>query len=486
VIEVVRSVLANLLLVTAVAACADVVDPVDPVDDPNEGLLRDFIDGKYDAAGHPLNAKVVEVERVLRDDASCGTRRDGVLELRAACEIALPMGADQGGLLVNARLRVRQAPTWGRIVTLTALGPNGDELGKQTLTVSRLRGRDRWIDLPIALQASAGMAHLRLEVAPGATVDLQYVEVFPKELGVIVSPGAGVYTDEAKITFELPKGKKIERLEANGVDMRPVLDQLLTDRKATKTVTEFRTLIEVAVGDLLPERDDVVDLRVHSSGDTSRTQIRKTPAPCNFEGDPDGKKVLVTGFQPFPADGWHENVSAVAISGLDPSQLRGAQVMRLVLPVEYDRAASLVSDIIERCEPNHVISFGQGGGSIALEEMSYNLQDTGELAGGAPDNRGIIRAANPIVVDGPQERESLLPLDAIEDAMLAIGETPRRSIDPGRYICNNVMYNNIEKMALRGRAGFIHLPYTTWFDDGAREKWGKVVLAAVQATVDAN
>lgn len=481
----VRSVLASLLLVAVVAACTDTPDGIDPVDDPNDGLLRDFVDGKYDAAGHPLNAKVVEVDHLLREDADCGTRRDGVIELKSACEIALPMGADQGGLLVNARLRVRRAPAWGQIVKLTALDPNGTEIGSQTLTVSRLRGRDRWIDLPIALSASAGMAHLKLEVAAGATVDLQYVEVFPKELGVIVSPGAGVYTDEAKITFELPKGKKIERLEANGVDLRPTLDKLLDDRKATKTVTEFRTLIEVAVGDLLPERGDVVDLRVHSSGDTSRTQIRKTPAECNFEGAPDGEKVLVTGFQPFPADGWHENISAVAISGLDPSQLRDARVMRVVLPVEYDRAASLVSDIITRCEPDHVISFGQGGGSIALEEMSYNLQDTGELAGGAPDNRGIIRAAAPIVVDGPQERETLLPLDAIEDAMRAIGESPQRSIDPGRYICNNVMYNNIEKMGLRGRAGFIHLPYTTWFDDDARAKWGNVVLAAVQATVDA-
>ena len=482
----VRSVLASLLLVTAVAACTDTPDGIDPVEDPNDGLLRDFIDGKYDAAGHPLNAKVVEVDRMLRDDANCGTRRDGVIELRSACEIALPMGADQGGLYVNARLRVRRAPTWGQIVKLTALDPSGNELGSQTLTVSRLRGRDRWLDLPIALGAASGMAHLRLEVAPGATVDLQYVEVFPKELGVIVSPGAGVYTDEAKVTFELPKGKKIERLEANGVDLRPTLERLLEERKATKTVTEFRTLIEVAIGDLLSERDDVVELRVHSSGDTSRTQIRKTPAPCTFEGDPDGERVLVTGFQPFPADGWHENISAVAISGLDPAQLRGAQVMRVVLPVEYDRAASLVSDIIARCEPNHVLSFGQGGSSIALEEMSYNLQDTGELAGGAPDNRGIIRAAAPIVVDGPGERETLLPLDAIEDALVAIGESPQRSTDPGRYICNNVMYNNIEKMALRGRAGFIHLPYTTWFDDGARAKWGTVVLAAVQATVDAN
>ncbi len=481
----VRSVLAGLLLVTAVAACTDAPDGLEPIDDPNDGLLRDFVDGKYDAAGHPLNAKVVEADHLLRDNADCGTRRDGVVELRSGCEIVLPMGADTGGLVVNARLRVRRAPGWGQIVKLTALDANGAELGSQTLTVSRLRGRDRWIDLPIALTAATSTAHLKLDVVAGAIVDLQYVEVFPKELGVIVSPGAGVYSDEAKITFELPKGKKIERLEANGVDIKAALEKLVTDRKATKTTTEFRTLIEVAIGDLLPERGDVVELRVHSSGDTSRTQIRKVPAPCNFEGDPAGKKVLLTGFQPFPADGWHENISAVAVSGLEPAQLRNAQVMRVVLPVEYDRAAALVSDIITRCDPDHVISFGQGGGSIALEEMSYNLQDTGELAGGAPDNRGIIRAANPIVVDGPPERETLLPLDAIEDAMVAIGESPQRSIDPGRYICNNVMYNNIEKMGLRGRAGFIHLPYTTWFDDSSRAKWGKVVLAAVQATVDA-
>ncbi len=484
-IEVVRSVLAGLLLVTAVAACTDSADGPQVLDDPNDGLLRDFIDGKYDAAGHPLNAKVVEPELLLQEDANCGTRREGVIELKTACEIALPMGADQGRLLVNARLRVRKAPTWGQIVKVTAVDANGTEIGVQSLTVSRLRGLDRWIDLPISIESASTMARLRLEVATGAVVDLQYVEVFPKQLGVIVSPGAGVYGDEAKITFELPKGKKIEKLEANGEDVKGTLEQLLTDRKATKTTTEFRTLIEVAVGDLLPGREDLVELRVHSSGDTSRTQIRKVPAPCNFEGDPDGKKVLLTGFQPFPADGWHENVSAVAVSGLDPSQLRNAPVMRVILPVEYDRAAALVSEIITRCEPNHVISFGQGGGSIALEEMSYNLQDTGELAGGAPDNRGIIRAAQPIVVDGPQERETLLPLDAIEDAMVAIGESPQRSIDPGRYICNNVMYNNIQSMALRGRAGFIHLPYTTWFDDQSRGKWGQVVLAAVQATVDA-
>jgi hypothetical protein len=35
------------------------------------------------------------------------------------------------------------------------------------------------------------------------------------------------------------------------------------------------------------------------------------------------------------------------------------------------------------------------------------------------------------------------------------------------------------------RAGFIHLPYTTTFDDTVRARWAKVVETAVQAAVDA-
>ncbi len=466
-------------LVTSLVACAEAPGAAeDP--DPNDGLLRDFIDGKYDAAGHPVNAKVLAAR-----DTCTGPTQDGIVEVHGACEIALPDGAASGGLTVNARIRVRQHPFSGPIATLRALDASGSQLGEQTLTVSRLRSRGRWIDLPITIETAVPIAHVVLDVADGAVVDLDYVEVFPKKLGVVVSPGAGVYKDGDKLTFELPRGKKIERLTADGTDVKPALEKLISEHRATVTTTAFRTLIEVTVGDLLPTRADVTELRVHASGDTSRTQLRKEAPACAFEGDPAGKKVLITGFQPFPADGWHENISAVAVTSLDPAALRGAQVMRLVLPVEYDRAAATIADVIDRCAPVAVISFGQGGGEIALEEMAYNLQDTGELSGGAPDNRGILRAATPIALDAPATRETLLPLDAIEAALVDLGEQPRRSIDPGRYICNNVMFVDIGKMALRGRAGFIHLPYTTFFDDAARQRWGKVALAAVQATVDA-
>jgi pyroglutamyl-peptidase len=232
----------------------------------------------------------------------------------------------------------------------------------------------------------------------------------------------------------------------------------------------------------LPARAEVAELAVRTSGHASRVQLRKAVAPCNFEGDANGKKVFITGFQPFPADGWHENVSAVAVTAMDPANLRGAQVMRLVLPVEYDLAPEAIVEVIERCNPDVVISFGQGGGQIALEQVAYNLQDTGEIAGGVPDNRGVIRGAVEIDETAPATRATRLPLAAIEDALQAIGEAPAMSTDPGRYICNNTMFLNL---GTGRRAGFIHLPYTSAFDDTVRARFAKVVEAAVQAAVDA-
>jgi pyroglutamyl-peptidase len=453
-------------------ACVDA--PGDEVaNDPNAGLLRDFQDGKFDSAGHPLNAKVIDAA-----STSCGA------PLRGACEIELPENATSYGITISARVRVRQAPSSGRILTIEAVDAGGGALGDQQLTVDRLRATDYWFDLPLTLDGG-GATRVVLDVAPGATVDFQYLEVFPKRLDVVLAPGSGIYADGDRFTIELPKGKQVEALQADGLDVLPTLQRLLDEGKATRTTTEFRTIVDVGIGDLLPARGDVTELRVHSQGDTSRAQLRRTPQPCAFEGDPTGAKVVITGFQPFPADESHDNISGVAVRALDPSTLRGAQVMRVILPVEYDRAAALVDDVIRRCQPSAVISFGQGGDAIALEETAYNLQDTGELATGAPDNRGIIRAATPILAGAEATRSTLLPLDAIKSELEAAGEQPQYSTDPGRYICNNVMFADVGAMASRGRAGFIHLPNTTEFDAAARARWGNVVRIAVETTVSA-
>jgi pyroglutamyl-peptidase len=458
-------------LVATLVACAAPA----ATSDPNAGLLRDFLDGKFDGAGHPINARVTDAAVLCPTIGS---------PLAGTCHGSLPGAEQSGSLVVSARIRVAGHATAGDVVTIALTDASGASLATDTLTVTRLRDDGAWIDLPLTWSSDGGAVDLAITPATGAFVELDYVEVFPQRFGLVLSPGSGVFGDGDDLTFELPPGRAIEHVEADGVDLTDTLTQLLADDLATTTTTSFRTLVDVSVADLIPDRGAITELKLRAGEDTARLQLRAAAADCTFEGDPSGTKVLVTGFQPFPADGTHDNVSGVAVTAMTPAHLHGARVMRLVLPVEYDRAAAAVADAIARCEPAVVISFGQGGGEIALEETAYNLQDTGEVSGGVPDNRGVIRAAVPIDPAAPATRATKLPLDAIQPAIEALGETPQRSTDPGRYVCNNVMFADLGAIGA-GRAGFIHLPYTEAFDDAVRARFAKVVEAAIQAAVDA-
>ena len=476
---------ARLLACLALGAGAGACAADATVPDPNDGLLRDFVDGKFDGAGHPINARVTDAATLCPDAGPASDGTVGAVQLDTPCEGAAAGVAQHGDLQLGAHLRVGEHGD-GDLAVVSVLGAGGVTLASETLTAARLRDAT-WIDLPVAWASDGSDVRVRVEPAAGARVELAYVEVFPRRFGLALAPGSGVLDDTARITIELPPNHALQRVELDGADVTARLDELVTSGAATRTTTDFRTVLDVAVGDLAPGRGDVAELRIHTDADAARMELRRAPAPCAFTGDAAGAKVLITGFQPFPADGWHDNVSEVAVTALDPKVLHGARVMKLILPVEYDLAAAAAADAIARCAPDVVISFGQGGDEIALEQTAYNLQDTGEVSGGVPDNRGVVRAAVPIDVAAPATRATLLPLDAIAKAIRARGETPARSTDPGRYICNNVFFADVGAVtaAAHGRAGFIHLPYTTDFDDATRARFAGVVAAAIQATVDA-
>ena len=189
--------------------------------------------------------------------------------------------------------------------------------------------------------SSGAPVQIRIVPAPGAVVDLDYVEVFPARFGLVLSPGSGVVADGARLTFEVPHDRKVDKIVADGIDVTQRLNDLLAAGTATRTTTSFRTVIDVGVGDLLPVRGDVTELRVDAGAQAARLQLRTTPPACSYEGS-GATRVLVTGFQPFPADAWHDNVSGVAVTALDVGAVHDAQVMKLILPVEYDRAAAEV------------------------------------------------------------------------------------------------------------------------------------------------
>jgi pyroglutamyl-peptidase len=445
------------VVVGLLSACA--ASPGDDAARPsaNDGMFRDFVDGKFDGAGHPINARVTDGETL------CAS---------GVCEGRLQGTAQRGELVVNARVKVMEMGEGDEeVVTVMVKGEGEGEEVKATIGADRVRELGAWIDVPVTYWSDGAERTVSVLAGAGAEIEVAYVETFPPRFRMALSPGSGVIADDDVVTIELAKSDAIERIELDGADLDP------TTLAFTRTETEFRTLYSIRAADLAPARGEVAQLRVHGGGEVARMELRRAPAPCTYEGDAGGTPVLVTGFQPFPADGWHENVAEVAVRNLRPSALDGVRVMRMVLPVEYDRAAAAVRDAIARCAPRAVVSFGQGGGSIALEQTAYNLKDTGEVAGGVPDNRGVIAAALPIDAAAPAERASSLPLAAIDRALRAIGESPVRSDDPGRYICNNVFFTST---GASSRAGFVHLPYTTQFDDAERARWGRVAEAIVQ------
>jgi pyroglutamyl-peptidase len=456
-----------IAVVGVMSACA--AAPEDDAARPNDGMFKDFLDGKFDSAGHPLNARVMDAEDLC-----------GETVLHGPCEGRLDGAAQRGELAVNVRMKVRELGE-SDVVTVRVTDTEGGVSVEDTITAERVRAIGEWIDVSVAYWSDGEPRTIAIVPGDGAEVEVDYVETFPRRFRMVLSPGSGVVADEDVLTVEMAKGDAVERVELDGVDVSDAWRALDEAGRITRTETAFRVLYEVSVGELAPERGAIAQLRVRGGGEVARLELRRAPAPCAYEGDPAGTPVLVTGFQPFPADGWHENVAEVAVRTMRPASLRRAKVMRLVLPVEYDRAAAAVRDAIARCAPRAVVSFGQGGGRIALEETAYNLKDTGEVSGGVPDNRGVIAAALPIDPAAPAERATSLPLAAIDRALRTLGEAPERSDDPGRYICNNVFFTST---GLSSRAGFVHLPYTTRFDDAERARWGLVAEAVVQATAD--
>ncbi|MGE0872473.1 MAG: hypothetical protein AB7P03_28215 [Kofleriaceae bacterium] len=461
------AVTASLML----GACSG--DVPDLPDGEDSGLFDDFVgDGKYDESGHPLNSRVTDAAEICSSTTVAGT-------LGVMCEGELE-GSDQNNtLVVNARLRASSDLVAGELVRLTVLKA-GQAVRSVSLDAAALRGHWQHLSVEISNREHPQPLQVRLELIASASVEVEYFEVFPKVFGIVMAPGSGVYTDDQELSIELAPGKPL-LLQADGVDISSTLDALLASNIARQELTSFRRIVHVPIGMLLPDRPDVVELRALSNTLAARVQIRRTEPACLYEGS-GARKVLVTGFQPFPANGRHDNVSGVAVSAMDPTRVIGAQVMRLVLPVEFNAAAAEVVSAIDRCQPDVIVSFGQGNWQLKLEQTAYNLKDTSEVAGGVPDNRGVISLADKITEGGSAERSTLLDLDAIETALRGVGEAPVRSIDPGRYVCNNVFYEAVGRSLATGkRAGFIHLPYTTTFPDATRARFARAVEAAVTA-----
>lgn len=163
--------------------------------------------------------------------------------------------------------------------------------------------------------------------------------------------------------------------------------------------------------------------------------------------------ILVTAFGPF--DGRSENASSLVLSEL---KTKLPEIRSRVLPVDSVIAPARLRQALRLIRPEILILLGEAAGSktIRLETTAFN-----ELDFRIPDISGRQPTTRPIRRDAPPIRRSTLRLKQINKLLSANDHEVTLSNNPGRYLCNQVLYvalEYLERHSLPCSAGFIHLP----------------------------
>ncbi|MEZ4220313.1 MAG: pyroglutamyl-peptidase I [Polyangiaceae bacterium] len=502
------SIVTAALALSLASACGSSADPDErgaptetklPKDALPDGLFADFLDGKFDGTGHPLDAEVwqAESECAATTGFAMGSRQDFHPSFDAAgtaCR-ANSKVIGRGRFTLNLRaLAMAQCEGQaceGDVLRLRVSSTSGTALAERTVKSKEFLTAGTWQNVGLPFTNSAdGAVTIEVEWLATARVQLDYAELFRTERQLILSPPSGVFDAAAELAFEAhdpPDGASL-KLACDELDLTDTLSTLLANGTASEEITDYRRLVTVPAADLLTTCPTDTRLRVSVvTGSwvraTSRLTRQSTDAPCTFS--PDTTRVLLTGFEPFPADSTRDNSSEQAVAAFDPASVPGISVMKLTLPVEFDTAAGMIQSVIARCQPDIVVGFGQGRSEVDLETTAYNKKDSSAIAGGVPDNRGIIAGGEPIVPSGPAELTSGLPVDAILADLQSQGIASGLSDDPGRYICNNLFYRIMTEAGSAGlRGGFVHLPRIANVTDADRDMLRNVVKSVVQHTLN--
>lgn len=195
--------------------------------------------------------------------------------------------------------------------------------------------------------------------------------------------------------------------------------------------------------------------------------------------------ILLAGFEPFARHA--RNPSGEIAARLDGSEIGGARVASVVLPVARRSAWTMLGGEIDRLRPRAVVALGLAGRrrAIDVERRSRNLDDFR-----SPDALGERPRGEAIEPDGPLFRESRLPVAEIVASIGGDGLPARASRDAGRFVCNHV-YHRLLARAAAGEieALFVHLPPIATGADGDgltledAERAVRRVLASVAAHV---
>ena len=179
------------------------------------------------------------------------------------------------------------------------------------------------------------------------------------------------------------------------------------------------------------------------------------------------KKILLTGFGPFP--GVSQNATQTYVPELAK---RTWQCMRapkfeivdLILPAEWQSAPARAAEMIATINPQLILHFGvsKDARGFVIERMARNSCSV------SPDACGDLPKDKCLEPHGPHNLFATIPAQKIVHTLRLLGYPAQLSRDAGDYICNATFYSTLKTKvdSNANRAiGFIHLPT----DLGTRE-----------------
>ncbi len=188
--------------------------------------------------------------------------------------------------------------------------------------------------------------------------------------------------------------------------------------------------------------------------------------------------VLVTGFEPF--DVYDVNPSQLIAEALNGEYINDAEIVGIVLPVDFDESVDIVVQAVEDYDPLLVISIGLAPGavSIELEKIGVNLKIPllNESSWLFP------RRINP---DGPFIRISSIDTREVTRELRESDIPVHQSFSAGIYVCNAVLYGTlgyIKDHELSTKAGFIHVPLLNSQDPNGMEL--ETMIEAVKLSIN--
>lgn len=191
-----------------------------------------------------------------------------------------------------------------------------------------------------------------------------------------------------------------------------------------------------------------------------------------------GKKLLITGFDPF--GGETVNPAWEAVKKL-PDRITDYTLYKLEIPTVFGLAAETVLAKAAQTQPDLILCIGQAGGRAAVtpERIAVNIRDAR-----IPDNAGNQPGGEQIAPDGPAAYFATVPVKEMATAIENAGIAATVSNSAGAFVCNDTLYSLLHHYAHTDmKVGFIHVPYLP--EQGQPNMELEVITKALEAAIEA-